>query len=204
MSHEQKNIHPIFDTILKRSDKEELLNQHSIVIWFTGLSGSGKSTIAKVLELDLHNRGFVSKVLDGDNVRTGINNNLGFSDEDRKENIRRIAEVSKLFLESGIILINCFISPTHIIRDQVKDIVGNENYFEIYVNTSLETCEKRDTKGIYAKARQGLIKEFTGISAPYEAPLNPDIEIKTEEQSIEEAVQKILDKLLPKIEFRKA
>jgi len=204
MSYEQNNIHPIFDKILKRSDKEELLHQHSIVIWFTGLSGSGKSTIAKALELDLHNRGFISKVLDGDNVRTGINNNLGFSDEDRKENIRRIAEVSKLFLESGIILINCFISPTHIIRDQVKEIVGSENYFEIYVNTSLETCEKRDTKGIYAKARQGLIKEFTGISAPYEAPKNPDIEIKTEVQSIEEAVQKILDKLLPRIEYTKA
>jgi len=204
MSYEQNNIHPIFDKILKRSDKEELLHQHSIVIWFTGLSGSGKSTIAKALELDLHNRGFISKVLDGDNVRTGINNNLGFSDEDRKENIRRIAEVSKLFLESGIILINCFISPTLIIRDQVKEIVGSENYFEIYVNTSLETCEKRDTKGIYAKARQGLIKEFTGISAPYEAPKNPDIEIKTEEQSIEEAVQMILDKLLPRIEFTKA
>ncbi|OFX26597.1 MAG: adenylyl-sulfate kinase [Bacteroidetes bacterium GWA2_31_9b] len=204
MSYEHNNIHPIFDKILKRSDKEELLHQHSIVIWFTGLSGSGKSTIAKALELELHSRGYISKVLDGDNVRTGINNNLGFSEDDRKENIRRIAEVSKLFMECGIILINCFISPTHNIRNQVKEIVGAENYFEIYVSTSLETCEKRDTKGIYAKARKGLIKEFTGISAPYEAPVNPDIEIKTEEHSIDDEVQIILNKLLPRIEFIEA
>jgi adenylylsulfate kinase len=195
-------IHPVFENILKRNDKEKLLNQHSVVVWFTGLSGSGKSTIAKVLEQELHNLGYISKVLDGDNVRTGINNNLGFSDADRKENIRRIAEVSKLFMECGIVLINCFISPTHEIRKQVKEIVGKENYFEIFVNTSLETCEKRDTKGIYAKARQGLIKDFTGISAPYEAPVNSDIEIKTEEVSVESAVEIILEKLLPRIEFK--
>jgi adenylylsulfate kinase len=202
MSDDFKNIHPIFDTILKRSDKEKLLNQHSIVVWLTGLSCSGKSTIAKALEIELHKRGYITKLLDGDNVRTGLNNNLGFSDEDRKENIRRIAEVSKLFLESGMILINCFISPTKIIRDQVKSIVGAENYFEIYVNTSIETCEKRDTKGIYAKARKGLIKEFTGISAPYEEPVNPNIEIKTEEITLELSVEIILEKLLPLIEYK--
>lgn len=203
MIDKTRNLHPIFDKILNRNDKEKLLNQHSVVVWFTGLSGSGKSTIAKALELELHSRGYISKVLDGDNVRTGINNNLGFSDEDRKENIRRIAEVSKLFMECGIILINCFISPTCIIRNQVKEIVGTENYFEIYVNTPLETCEKRDTKGIYAKARKGLIKEFTGISAPYEEPVNPDIEIKTEEMSVEQSVEIILKKLLPRIEYKK-
>lgn len=197
-----KEIHPIFDKILKRCDKEKLLKQHSIVIWLTGLSGSGKSTIARVLERELHNMGYISKVLDGDNVRTGINNNLGFSDTDRKENIRRIAEVSKLFMECGIILINCFISPTHAIRNQVKEIVGKENYFEIYVNTSIEECERRDTKGIYAKARKGLVKDFTGISAPYEAPENPDLEIKTEEIPVEIAVSNILKKLLPRIKYR--
>ncbi len=202
MNKNSPHIHPIFENILKRNDKEKLLNQHSVVVWFTGLSGSGKSTIAKVLEQELHKRGYISKVLDGDNVRTGINNNLGFSDADRKENIRRIAEVSKLFLECGIVLINCFISPTHIIRNQVKEIVGKENYFEIFVDTSIETCEKRDTKGIYAKARQGLIKDFTGISAPYEAPENPDIVIKTEELSVDLAVEAILKKLLPRIEFK--
>ncbi|OFX88671.1 MAG: adenylyl-sulfate kinase [Bacteroidetes bacterium GWF2_33_16] len=202
MSGKNSNIHPVFDKILKRDDKERMLNQHSVVVWFTGLSGSGKSTIAKVLEQELHKKGYISKVLDGDNVRTGINSNLGFSDSDRKENIRRIAEVSKLFMDCGIILINCFISPTNIIRNQVKEIVGKENYFEIFVNTSLETCEKRDTKGIYAKARKGLIKDFTGISAPYEVPDNPDIEIKTEELSINNAVEVILKKLLPRIEYK--
>ncbi len=201
MSFESKDIHPIFDKILTRNDKEKLLNQHSVVVWLTGLSGSGKSTIARALELELHQKGYISKLLDGDNVRTGLNNNLGFSDNDRKENIRRIAEVSKLFLESGIVLINCFISPTQLIRDQVRNIVGEENYFEIFVNTSLDTCERRDTKGIYAKARKGLIKEFTGISAPYEEPINPDIEIRTEEISLEQSVEMILSKLLPRIKY---
>ncbi len=202
MIDKTRNIHPIFDNILNRSDREKLLNQHSTVVWITGLSCSGKSTIAKALEIELHRRGFITNLLDGDNVRTGLNNNLGFSDEDRKENIRRIAEVSKLFLESGIILINSFISPTYIIRNQVKDIVGVEDYFEIYVNTSIRTCEKRDTKGIYAKARKGLIKEFTGISAPYEVPVNPDVEIRTEDISLAESVELILNKLLPRIEFK--
>ena len=196
------NIHPTFDKILKREDKEKLLSQHSIVIWITGLSGSGKTTIARDLELELHKRSYLTKLLDGDNVRTGINNNLSFSEEDRKENIRRIAEVSKLFMMGGVILINCFISPTKEIRDQAKSIIGEQDFFEIYVNTPLEVCEKRDIKGLYAKARAGLIKNFTGIDSPYEEPQNPAVEVKTEELSIVESVQKILDSLLPRIEYK--
>jgi adenylylsulfate kinase len=202
MIEKDNNIHPTFDRILKREDKEKLLNQRSIVIWITGLSGSGKTTIAQVLEMELHNRGYLTKLLDGDNVRSGINNNLSFSEVDRKENIRRIAEVSKLFMMGGVILINCFISPTKEIRDQARDIVGEKDFFEIYVNTPLEVCEKRDIKGLYAKARAGLIKNFTGIDSPYEEPENPSVEIKTTECSIEESVQIILDKLLLRIEYK--
>ena len=195
-------IHPIFDQILNRPEKESLLKQKSLVIWVTGLSGSGKSTIARFLEQELHNKGYLTQVLDGDNVRTGINNNLGFTDEDRTENIRRIAEVSKLFKECGIILINCFISPTKAIRNQAREIIGDDDFFEIYVNTSIEECEKRDIKGLYAKARKGLIKNFTGIDSPYEEPTNPAIEIKTEETSIEDGVKIILKELLPRIEYK--
>lgn len=202
MSFSENNIYPTFDRILKREDKEKLLRQKSIVIWITGLSGSGKTTIAKGLELELHKRNYLTKLLDGDNVRTGINNNLGFSEADRKENIRRIAEVSKLFMLGGVILINCFISPTKEIRDQAKNIIGENNYFEIYVNTPLEICEQRDEKGLYAKARAGIIKNFTGIDSPYEEPKNPDVELKTNELGVDQCVQIILDKLLPRIEYK--
>jgi len=204
MTTEGNYIHPIFDLILKREDKERLLNQHSVVIWITGLSGSGKSTIARFLEIELHKRNYLTKLLDGDNVRAGINNNLGFSEDERAENIRRIAEVSKLFVQGGIILIDCFISPTYKIRNNARQIIGDKDFFEIYINTPIEECERRDTKGLYAKARAGLIKNFTGIDSPYEEPINPDVEIRTMEMGIEEAVKKILDKLLPRIQYKNA
>ena len=153
---EDKNlIYPIFDRMLARQDKEELLKQKSVMIWFTGLSGSGKSTIAIALERELHKRGLLCRILDGDNIRSGINNNLGFSETDRVENIRRIAEVSKLFIETGIITIAAFISPNDDIRDMAADIIGKEHFLEIYVSTPLEECERRDVKGLYAKARKG-------------------------------------------------
>jgi adenylylsulfate kinase len=194
----ENNIHPIFDRILSRTDKEKLLNQKGIVIWMTGLSGSGKSTIAIGLERKLHELGILTQVLDGDNVRTGINNNLGFSDSDRSENIRRIAEVSKLFLNCGVVCINCFVSPTLEIRANAKKIIGND-FTEVFINTPIEECEKRDVKGLYKKARAGEIKDFTGINAPFETPLNPDVEIKTVGKSIEESVNELLNHILPKI-----
>ena len=162
------NIHPIFDKLLTRNDKEKYLNQKAKVFWFTGLSGSGKSTIAQGLEKLLFDKGFFNQVLDGDNTRTGINKNLGFSLEDRQENIRRIAEISRLFLDAGIICVNSFVSPTHEIRNLAKQIIGKEDFIEIYVNTPLHICEKRDVKGLYAKARSGQIKGFTGIDSPFE------------------------------------
>ena len=197
----ENNIHPVFNQILNRTDKERLLKQRSKVIWLTGLSGSGKTTLARNIEMDLNKRGFLTQILDGDNVRTGINNNLGFSEEDRKENIRRIAEVTKLFIDCGIICINSFISPTHKMRQMAKDIIGEENFIEIYVNTPLEVCESRDIKGLYKKAREGKIKNFTGIDAPFEEPENPDVVIKTEEMSLEDSVKKCMDVILPKVSY---
>ena len=197
MKEEEKNIFTVFDDILQRKDKEELLNQKSKVIWMTGLSGSGKTTIAKGVERYLHSQGIVNQLLDGDNIRVGISNNLTFSSEDRSENIRRISEVSKLFMNCGIVTLNCFVSPTIAIRQIAKDIIGEENFIEVYINASIETCEDRDVKGLYQKARNGEIKDFTGISAPFEAPENPEIEINTSELSIDESVQKVLDYVLP-------
>jgi adenylylsulfate kinase len=188
------NIFPT-DHILQRADKEKLLSQKGIAIWFTGLSGSGKTTIAVALEKELHTKGYLTQVLDGDNIRTGINNNLGFSDADRTENIRRIAEVTKLFVHSGIITICCFVSPTEEIRAIAKKIIGPADFIEVYVNTPLEICEKRDVKGLYAKARKGEIKDFTGINAPFEAPAAPAIELRTNEATIEASVKKIIEKL---------
>jgi adenylylsulfate kinase len=194
-----ENIHPIFDRLVSRAEREERLRQRSKVIWFTGLSGSGKSTIAQHLERYLFEQGFFAQVLDGDNIRSGINNNLGFSEVDRRENIRRIAEVSRLYVQSGIISINSFISPTIAIRQMARDIIGADDFIEIYVNAPLEVCEQRDVKGLYKKARSGQIKGFTGIDAPYEAPENPDLEIKTDEVSVEEAVEKVYKYILPYI-----
>lgn len=201
MESSASNIHPIFDSILSREPKEKLLNQKAKVIWLTGLSGSGKSTIATNLEQKLYKEGFYTALLDGDNIRTGINNNLGFSEIDRTENIRRIAEVCKLFLNNGTIVISSFVSPTNEIRNIAKNIIGQEDFLEIYVNTSLEECEKRDVKGLYQKAKKGEIKDFTGISAPFDAPENPSLEIKTEELSIEDAVQKLYNFILTKITY---
>ncbi|HCV51463.1 MAG TPA: adenylyl-sulfate kinase [Saprospirales bacterium] len=189
------NIHPIYHLTIDRKQRENLLNQKAKVLWFTGLSGSGKSTIAIALEKELYARGFYCYLLDGDNVRTGLCNNLGFTTEERSENIRRISETSKLFIDAGVICINAFVSPTIEIRQMAKDIIGEEHFIEVYVNTPLEVCEARDVKGLYKKARAGEIKNFTGIDAPYEAPLNPQIEIKTVAQSIEEACQLIINQI---------
>ena len=199
MKKQDNNIFPVFDKILKRSDKEKLLKQHSKVIWMTGLSGAGKTTIAKHLDEELYKSGFVAQILDGDNIRSGINNNLTFSEEDRYENIRRIAEVSKLFINCGIIIINSFISPTEKIRQMAMNIIGKENFIEVFVNAPIEVCEKRDTKGLYAKARRGEIKNFTGIDSPFEIPEDTDIEIRTDLHSIEDSVKQILDYILPHI-----
>jgi len=197
----KQEIFPDFNTIIQRKDKEQFLNQHSRVIWLTGLSGSGKTTIGSLLERKLFERKYLSQILDGDNIRSGINNNLSFSVEDRNENIRRIAEVSKLMLNSGIIVINCFISPTNKIRQTAKKIIGEENYIEVFINAPLTVCEERDTKGLYEKARKGEIKNFTGIDSPFEAPPNPDIEVRTDKLSVEESVDKVLDYILPYLKY---
>ena len=196
----ENNIYPIFDRMLSRQDKEELLKQHSVMIWFTGLSGSGKSTIAIALERELHKRGLLCRILDGDNIRSGINNNLGFTEADRIENIRRIAEVSKLFVDTGIITIAAFISPSNDIREIAANIIGKDDFLEVYVSTPIEECERRDVKGLYAKARRGEIKDFTGISAPFEAPAHPALTLDTSALSLEESVNKLLELILPRIQ----
>lgn len=194
-----EHIYPVFDFILKKEEKEALLNQKAKAIWFTGLSGAGKTTLAKWLERNLHERGFLVQVLDGDNIRSGINNNLGFTETDRQENIRRIAEVTKLFLNAGVITLNSFITPTEEIREVVRNIVGQENIIDIFVNPPMATCEERDTKGLYAKARQGIIKNFTGISSPFENPCTTSLELDTNKLSIEECIAKLLELVLPQI-----
>ncbi len=193
------NIHPIFDKIVNKSRKEQLLKQKAIVVWFVGLSGSGKSTIAVALENELHKRGFLTQLLDGDNLRAGVNNNLGFSAEDRFENIRRTSEVAKLFLNCGVITLCSFISPTEEIRTTAKSIIGVENFFEVYVKCSLEVAEQRDVKGLYAKARKGEIKEFTGITSPFEEPQTPDLLVDTGIETAQESVAKVLDAIMKKI-----
>lgn len=197
---ENNNIYPIFDRMMTRGDKEALLGQRSLMVWFTGLSGSGKSTIAIALERELHQRGILCRILDGDNIRSGINNNLGFSEADRVENIRRIAEVSKLFVDTGIITIAAFISPSNDIREMAADIIGRDDFVEVYVSTPIEECERRDVKGLYAKARRGEIKNFTGISAPFEAPEHPALTLDTSVLSLEESVHKLLELILPRIQ----
>lgn len=194
-----ENIHPIFDQLVSRVEKEEFLNQKAKMIWLTGLSGSGKSTVAKGLEKALFAKGFYVQVLDGDNIRTGICNNLGFSDDDRKENIRRISEVAKLFIEAGVVTICSFVSPTQSIRKIAQDIIGENDHIGVFIDAPIEICEKRDVKGLYKKARAGEIKNFTGIDAPFERPTNPNLVIKTEKQTIEESVRQVLEFVLPLI-----
>jgi len=191
-----ENIHPIFNSILDRKEKEKLLNQKGVVVWLTGLSGSGKSTIAQGVEHKLHQKGIITKLLDGDNLRTGLNGNLGFSKKDREENIRRVAEVAKLFKETGIVTICSFVSPTIKIRNNAKRIIGDVDFMEVYVNASFEECAKRDVKGLYKKALAGEIKNFTGLDAPFESPSHPFITIDTANQSIKESVNQLYKSIL--------
>lgn len=195
------NIHPIFDKILTKQHKEELLKQKSVVIWMVGLSGSGKSTLAKALEQELHERGRLTQLLDGDNLRTGINNNLGFSESDRVENIRRAAEVAKLFMNCGVVTICSFISPSKELREMAKNIIGAEGYYEVFINCPFEVCEQRDVKGLYKKARNGEIKNFTGLDAPFESPENPALELRTDIKDLETCKQELVDKVLLKIKY---
>ncbi|WP_375239099.1 adenylyl-sulfate kinase [Aurantibacter sp.] len=188
------SLHTVKQNYKTTKIQREVLHGHkSYLLWFTGLSGSGKSTLANLVEIALHNQGLSTYILDGDNIRQGINKDLSFAPEDRTENIRRIAEISNLILDAGIITLAAFVSPYIKDREEVKQIVGTDNFIEIFVNTSLEECERRDVKGLYKKARSGEIKNMTGISAPYEAPIKPNLEVVTDGQPIEETVKIILE-----------
>ncbi len=197
-----ENIYPISEQMMSRADKEALLCQRGVMVWFTGLSGSGKSTIAMGVERELHKRGILCRILDGDNIRAGINSNLGFSSEDRMENIRRIAEIGKLFVQTGVVTLACFVSPTNDVRRLARDIIGEKDFKEVYVSTPLEECERRDVKGLYARARKGEVKNFTGISAPFETPENPTLEIDTSCLSLEESVRRVVDMVVSCSEWK--
>lgn len=197
------NLYPI-QTQVTKQQREQLLQQHARLIWFTGLSGSGKSTLAVQLEAQLHAKGFKTYLLDGDNIRTGLNKDLSFTDEGRVENIRRIGEVARLLLDAGIVVLSAFISPFKADREQVKTIVGPENYLEVFVDAPLEVCEQRDVKGLYKKARAGEVKNFTGIDSPYEAPEHPDIVLQTQTLSVEESIRILQQGILPKISTRQS
>jgi adenylylsulfate kinase/bifunctional enzyme CysN/CysC len=192
------NIHPSIFKVTKE-DRIQLLNQQPRLIWFTGLSGSGKSTLANGLESGLYDLGFKTFLLDGDNMRAGLNKDLTFSDADRIENMRRIGEVCKLMLDAGLIVISAFISPFVSDRKLIGDLVGSENFVEIFVDCPIEICENRDIKGLYGKARQGLIPNFTGIDSPYQAPDNPFVTIKSAEEILEDSVNKLINILIPSI-----
>ena len=192
---EATNIYPIYEKMMTRSDKEQLLGQRGVMVWFTGLSGSGKSTVALGVERELHKRGILCRILDGDNIRSGINKNLGFSADDRKENIRRIAEIGKLFVDTGVVTLSAFISPTNESR-MASEIIGADDFREVYVSTPLEVCEQRDVKGLYARARRGEIKDFTGVSAPFEVPEHPALTLDTSVLTLEESVNKVLELIL--------
>lgn len=197
------NIFPI-QTKVSRAQREELLNQKPLLIWFTGLSGSGKSTLAVQLEAILHNKGYKTYLLDGDNIRAGINKDLSFTDADRMENIRRIGEVANLMLDAGMIVLSAFISPFEADREQVKKIVGSDRYFEVFVDTPLEVCEQRDVKGLYRKARAGEIRNFTGIDSAYEIPASPDIIIQTHILSVNDSLDLLFSATEKKITLRKS
>jgi adenylylsulfate kinase len=194
-----ENLHPITDRLLKRSDRESITRQRSKVIWMCGLSGSGKSTLATALEKRLYAEGKLVYVLDGDNIRTGLNSGLGFSDEDRSENIRRIAEVSKLFADAGLVAINSFITPNASLRAMAREIIGKDDLIAIYVKASFETCMKRDVKGLYAKAEKGLVPQFTGKDSGFEEPEDSDLVIDTEAQSVEQSLDALFDFVFPQL-----
>ena len=196
---EDRNIHPIHESVLGRKAKELSLSQRGLVVWFYGLSASGKSTIAAALERKLHSDGFNTHLLDGDNVRAGLNRDLGFSDGDRNENIRRIAEVAKLFVESGLVTLASFITPFETLRDLAKEIVGESNWFSVYTKCSFETCAERDPKGLYAKMLRGEVKDFTGKDSVFEEPKSADLTINTEQTSVEEAVDQVYQAIIPRI-----
>jgi len=184
---------------INRDSRKKLKQHQSILLWFTGLSGSGKSTIANCVEQELHKNSIHTYTLDGDNIRKGLNSDLSFSPKDRSENIRRIAETANLMMDAGLVVLAAFVSPYKNDRDRVRNIIGNDNMVEIYINTSVEECERRDVKGLYKKARKGEIKNMTGISAPYEPPLRPDIQINTEEVTIIDATKQIINFINPKL-----
>ena len=187
------SLHTVTQNFKTTKSQRELLHGHkAYLLWFTGLSGSGKSTLANLVEIELHKKGISTYILDGDNIRQGINKDLSFAPEDRTENIRRIAEISNLMLDAGVVTFAAFVSPYSKDREAVKQIVGPDNFIEIFVNTSLEQCVRRDVKGLYKKARAGEIKNMTGISAPYQAPINPDVEVVTDDQTIQESIAIIM------------
>ena len=200
-----ENIHPTFQNLLGREDKESLLDQHGLVVWLYGLSGSGKSTLAIALEKLLHGEGIHTQVLDGDNIRSGLNNNLGFSDVDRLENIRRISEVAKLFVQAGVVTIASFICPRNELRAIAKKIIGQDDFFEVYVECSFETCKQRDVKGLYAKANTGQVKQFTGMDSSFEPPEPRDLadlilntNIQTKSESLHQLYQAVRPRVLLK------
>jgi adenylylsulfate kinase len=196
-----KNIYTTFDKIKDRTAKEIYLKQKAKVIWFTGLSGSGKTTLASMLEKRLFELNYFCQILDGDNVRSGINKNLKFTEEDRMENIRRIAEVSKLFMNCGIILICAFISPTREMREMAREIIGEDDFLEIFVDTPIEICEQRDPKGLYKKARTGEIKNFTGISSPFEVPDKPFLVVDNTNPNMNDTLRFMTKKIIPEVRF---
>jgi len=199
MASAPENVHPIFDRILSRRDKETKLRQRARVVWLYGLSGSGKSTLAAGLERRLHADGFTTHLLDGDNVRTGLNRDLGFSDADRGENIRRVAEASRLFVQAGVIVINAFITPTRALRELARGIIGADDFIEVYVEASWETCAQRDPKGLYAGAGRGEVRQFTGRDAPFEPPEKAPLVLNTDRESVGQSLEHLYAFVNPRL-----